>query len=354
MDPSPTEATTPAAPSAKTATTLWLSFREKLPVVLGGTASLLFLATVLMQLAAGENKTARAEEAGRASVAAPASKPLARVGTVTIAYDEVARECMERHGAEILEQIINRKMIENACRQVGVSVTREEVEAEIDAKAKEFSLDRENWLHMLQTERGLTPLQYKRDVIWPMLALRKLAGTEVDITDADVDRAFIRDFGPRVKAKMIMCDNIRRAQGVWQQARETPDDFGRLARDHSVDPTTKSLDGAIPPIPRYSGQDELENAAFALREGEVSGIVELPTPAGKRYVILKCEGRTEPRVTDIAAVRPQLVEMIRREKVQQSVAEVFQRIKAETPIDNYLTGEKTSGVRQTSASAFAR
>ncbi|MEM1063442.1 MAG: hypothetical protein AAGJ97_14050, partial [Planctomycetota bacterium] len=87
MDPSPTEATTPAAPSAKTATTLWLSFREKLPVVLGGTASLLFLATVLMQLAAGENKTARAEEAGRASVAAPASKPLARVGTVTIAYD---------------------------------------------------------------------------------------------------------------------------------------------------------------------------------------------------------------------------------------------------------------------------
>lgn len=329
-------------------------FRDRLPVVFGGTASLLLLATILMQLSTTETEVAKADETGRASIDAPSAKPLARVGAVTISYDQVARECIDRHGAEILDQIINRTLIENACKTAGVTVSRGEVEAEIDEKAKEFNLDRENWLAMLQSERGLTPLQYKRDVIWPMLALKKLAGNEVSISEKDIERAFIRDFGPRVKARMIMCDNIRRAQNVWQEARTSPDDFGRLARDHSVDPTTRSLDGAIPPIPRYSGQDELEQAAFALREGEVSGIVELPTPAGKRYVILKCDGRTEPRVTDIEAVRPQLVEMLRREKVQQSVAEVFQRIKAGTPVDNYLTGEKTAGVRQTAASAFAK
>ncbi|HEX6985179.1 MAG TPA: SurA N-terminal domain-containing protein, partial [Planctomycetaceae bacterium] len=263
----------------------------------GGTAAALVAGAALMQVFRGGEGVAaeagRAEVSGKATVSAPAAKPryLARVGDAVVTYDQVAEEAMARYGTEVLDQLINRTIIEIACRQRGITVTEAEVEQEITNIAQEFGLDRSNWLQMLQAERNITPVQYKRDVIWPMLALKKLAGADVEVTESDVQKAFQRDYGPKVKARMIMMDNPRRMNEVWQKANEARaaagDDlakaaaeFGRLAREHSMEPTSKALDGVIPPIRRHTGpeNENVENAAFNLRPGEISGIVQLPMP----------------------------------------------------------------------------
>jgi foldase protein PrsA len=351
----------------------------------GGTALLLLTAAALMQVWRSEEGVAAEtgrETAGKASVGdAPATrvKNLARVGDAVITYDQVSDEAMTRYGAEVLDQLINRTVIELACRKQGVVVTEVEVEQEITKTAQEFGLDRATWMQMLQAERNITPLQYKRDVIWPMLALKKLAGTNVRITEADIKQAFERDYGPRVKARMIMNDNQRRMQEVWQKAQDAvaaanaesaktgltgadavakaANEFGRVAREHSIEPQSKSLDGAVPPIRRHTGPENanVENAAFNLKPGEVSGIIQLPTPGAPRYVVLFCEGRTEPVVTPdkMSLVRDEIVAQLEKEKVQQSVAEVFKKIKDETPVHNFLTNTSTGGTSIQPAGATA-
>lgn len=343
----------------------------------GGTAVALVAAAALMQvLRSEEGAAAEAQNtaAGRATIGdAPAAKQryLAKVGDAIITYDQVANEAMERYGTEVLDQLINRTVIELACRQRGVTVTEAEVSQEITTIAQEFGLDRATWLQMLQAERNITPLQYQRDVIWPMLALKKLAGTDVKITEQDVRQAFERDYGPRVKARMIMMDNDRRLREVWQKANEmadnvraeataagTPEDqimakvgaeFGRLAREHSMEPTSKSLDGAVPPIRRHTGEENenIENAAFNLKPGEISGLVQLPTPGAPRYVVLFCEGQTEPVVTPdkISLVRDEIEAQLKKEKIQESVAKVFQKLKEETRVINYLTSTSSGGIQ---------
>ena len=131
-----------------------------------------------------------------------------------------------------------------------------------------------------------------------------------------------------------MLENLRRANEVWEEANRNPDDFEQLAQKHSVDPNSRALGGQVPPIPRFTGNDDLEKAAFKLKEGELSGVVQIGTG---RYVILKCEGRTEPVVTDIEEVRNSLVDQLTEAKTQQSVAKVFEKIKEQTRVDNYLT-----------------
>ena len=42
--------------------------------------------------------------------------------------------------------------------------------------AKSFSLPVDQWLKLLKQEREVQPEQYANDIIWPTLALRKLAG----------------------------------------------------------------------------------------------------------------------------------------------------------------------------------
>ena len=261
-----------------------------------------------------------------------------------ITYEDLAKECVSRNGTEILDNLINRRIIQQACDQHGISVSNAEVKAEVNRIAKKFNLDEENWLKMLQTERNVTPPQYYNDIIWPMLALRKLAGEKVEISDKELQRAFVRNYGPRVKAKAIVFDNPRRAREVHAKAMANPEDFGRLAREYSIDPNSRSLDGVIPPIPRYAGNDKLEEVVFKLKEGEISPVVQV---GATQYMVVLCEGYTEQVVKKLDEVEDMLREQLTEEKVQQSVAKVFEGLKDDARVENILAGTVQGGEKRT-------
>ena len=264
---------------------------------------------------------------------------------LTISDEEVAKECVQRLGKEVLDNMVNRATIQLACQAQGIEVTPAEVNKEIVHIAAEFKIPTEQYLQMLQAERNINPQQYQRDVIWPMLALRKLAGAEVNIADEEIKKAFQRDYGPRVKVRMILCDNMRRATTAWEKAKKDPENFEKYVQEFSIDQTSKALDGSVPPIPRHSGSKNIEEAAFKLKAGDISAVVQLDDTA-QRYVILKCEGRTQPVVTTLdAEVRAELEDQIKRQKVQEQVATVFDNLKKETRVDNYYTGESTGGIK---------
>lgn len=271
---------------------------------------------------------------------------LARVNGQYISFDAVAQESVQRVGVEVLDNLINRTIIQQACQKHGVQVSKGEVTAEISRIAEKFKMPIETWYQMLQTERGLSPEQYQNDIIWPMLALKKLAGDDVQVTQQDMQQAFVRDYGQMVKARMIMLDNFRRAQEAYEKARKNPESFDELAQEYSIEPNSRSLGGTIPHVRRYSGNETLEDAAFKLKPGQVSGILEVDHG---RYVILKCEGFTEPVVSNIEQVKDDLYEQVKEEKIQQAVAEVFQKLKNDARVDNYLKRTSTGAdIQQTS------
>lgn len=326
----------------------------------GGNKTALFIAAIgvailsagmLMQIFRStptEAAPADASKAGKSRVAAGTGKGMARVGNQTITYEQLAAECVERYGEETLEKLINRTIIHQACQDRGIQISETEVKQEVQNIAQKFKLDTSTWYQMLQAERNLTPIQYQRDIIWPMLALRKIAGEEVRITNDDRRKAYERDYGPRVEAKMIMLDNLRRAEECWHKATQAdpstgkPEDFSRLAREYSIEPTSRALGGDIPPIRMHVGSQEVIKEAFKLQPNEVSGIIQ----AGpSRYVILLCEGFTK-QVASYQEVRDIIEENLTEEKRQEAVAKVFEQLKKEIRVDNYVTQTTSGGVRQ--------
>ncbi len=354
---------TPVNPSHKSYPVQNSGGKRKLATLIAaGTALIFLVAAVAFQFlkpkegTAGENGTP-AEASGRASVRGGTTRTaLARVNNELIGYDNVANECMERYGAEVLESFINRTIIHQACRRAGIEVTQADVNAEVVKIAKKFDLTPENWYQIIQSERHLSRLQYQQDIIWPMLALKRLAGNDIKITEEDMRRVFLRDYGPRVNARMIMCDKVERAKEAWELVTKDPASFGKVARERSIDPGSKALDGKIQPIRMYGGNDNLEKEAFKLNENEISGIIDVSTPEAHRYVILLCEGRTTPIVKDIneRGIREQVRKQIEEEKTQIEVAKVFERLKKEAQVENFLTQMSTRGIQQTSGTATGR
>lgn len=323
--------------------------QSKVSTIVSGTVIAVVAGAIGMQLARVTSDVAAAQEQPPATTAASDQpEAVGRVNGELISYDDLARECVERHGKEVLDNIINRKLVQQACAKAGVSVSASEVNTEIVRISKKFGLATDQWEKMLLTERGLTPIQYRRDVIWPMLALKKLAGKTVKVTREDLEKAYEDAYGPKVKAKMIVLDNFRRAKTVHEMLQKNPDEFEDLAREYSIEPNSRALGGTIPPIRRHSGGDEeLRRAAFKMKTvGEISGIVQTDTG---QWVILKFEGMTEHIEHDPAQVEALLTAEIREQEVQKLVATTFDRLKKQSRVDNFITGETHQPVQPASA-----
>lgn len=314
--------------------------KPSLLLIAGGTLGAIAIAVFASQFLRPEEAQATGETSGKATVSGNArTNAVARVDSKYITYEEVAKEAFARIGSEVLDSMINRLIIQREVEKRGIVITEADVHQEVVKISKRFNLPTDTWYQMLQTERNLSPEQYRRDVIWPMIALRKLAGESIDVSPEDMQEAFVRDYGPRVRCRMILMDNFRRANDVWQQASAADlTNFEKLARDNSIDPSSRALGGSIPPISRHSGNKALEDAAFRLKAGEVSGLIQVAT---NRYAILYCEGQTEQLVTNPQDVQTELYEQLVEEKTQMKVAEVFQQLRDTTRVDNYLTNTTT-------------
>ena len=307
-----------------------------------GTIVIVAAGAVALQLILPLPAVSQTDQSAASTATNPdAGKILAKVNNQAITYEVVARECFQRHGVEVLDTLVNRLIIQQACQSAGISVTAAEVQQEVAETAKKFNLPVATWYQMLQAERGLNPDQYHNDVVWPMLALKRLAGKEIEVTEQDMQIGFERDYGARVKARMILVEgNIRQANQIWEKCRTTPEEFDRIAMEHSADANSRPLGGTIPPIRRHGVEKAVEEAAFKLRTGEISPVIQV---AQNRYVILKCEGFTEPVVTEIREVWNELYNQLAEEKTQKAVAQVFEKIQEEARVDNFLTRTSTGG-----------
>ena len=144
----------------------------------------------------------------------------------------------------------------------------------------------------------------------------------------------------RVRCRAIILANQRQATRVFEAARKNPtvEHFGQLAAEHSIEPTTKSLQGEVPPIQRYGGKPQLEEVAFSLQAGEISPIVNL----GDNYVILFCEGRTDGHDFHFDEVHDILYRDVSEKKMRLEMATTLQEILASAQVDNYLAGTSQS------------
>ena len=79
--------------------------------------------------------------------------PIAVINNEVITRQQLADECVARKGKEILDTMINRRIIDQALRATKQEVTAAEIDQEIDSVARRFGIGREAWLRTLTSVR---------------------------------------------------------------------------------------------------------------------------------------------------------------------------------------------------------
>jgi parvulin-like peptidyl-prolyl isomerase len=257
------------------------------------------------------------------------------VNSQKITLQDLANLCVMRHGEEVLDNMVNRYLILQACQERKIEITPKDVDDEIGRIASKFNLSVQMYLKLLDNERDIRPEYYASDVVWPMLALRELSKEMLKVSPQDIDRAFQSEFGPKVQVRMIACKDAAKLQQIHQQATANPDLFKTLARDNSEDPASASVEGLLPPIRMYTGEDQLEKIAFALQPGQISDIFKV----GDLSVTLQCVRHmppANPPAAQLAEIQARIKAELEEQKLRQSAETIYTELRNRAQIVTVL------------------
>jgi parvulin-like peptidyl-prolyl isomerase len=289
-------------------------------------------------------QTAARQPAAESSTTSVPTKPnvVAVVNGQEVTRGDLARECTRRHGKEVLESEVNKRLILEACKAQGIKITNAEIDAEIARMSNKFGLSTGRWLAMLKDERDISPFQYRRDIVWPTLALRRLAKDSLQVTREELEIAYESEHGAMVQARLISTQSRTKAEQIHAKAMANPERFDRLAKDHSEDENSAAARGLIPPIRQHVGDPQIVDIAFSMDEGEISPVIE----AAGQFILLKCEQHLPPRdlgPEQRAQVMQELRDSIADKKLRTAGNDLFKKLQAEAQIVNVLNDKTQRG-----------
>jgi parvulin-like peptidyl-prolyl isomerase len=271
---------------------------------------------------------ARDDDAEPPAAIPPPSQVVGYYNTnVPVTREELGEYLIARHGVEKLELMVNRRILDDACKTRGVKVTREEIDQDMRQDLEKMHVSADIFKKELLSRYGKNLFEWRQDVIKPKLLLTKLAQGRVKCTEDDLHKAFEALYGEKLECRIILWpkDQKQFALRTYAGIRDSEEEFSRVAKSQ-VSPTLAASGGRLEGgIRRHTlGNEELEREAFKLQPGEITHLIG--TPEGE--VVLKCDKRDPPDPTvKFADKRAVLTQEVLRKKVQLETQVVFKELR---------------------------
>jgi parvulin-like peptidyl-prolyl isomerase len=249
-------------------------------------------------------------------------------GGQPVTREELGEYLIACYGAETLELLVNRRIIDRECARRKITVTEAEVDAGLAEDLKKLNVDERVFRKQLLNGYGKTLYEYREDAVQSRLMLAGLARDRVKVTDDELRMAFEAYYGERLECRIILWppDQTKFALEAYPKIRDSEEAFADAAQ-HQASPTLAAKGGRIDRFGRHTlGDDNLEREAFRLRPGHVSTLIG--TPQGN--VVIKCDRRIPPDTArTIEKERASLEGEVRRKKVQVEMQVVFNELSAQ-------------------------
>lgn len=224
-------------------------------------------------------------------------------------YQDLKKQVMQ-------ELVLTRIMLQNAAQE-NIVVTDQMVKDEI-SKIKATSFQN----NQFEFEKALKRNNLTEDDLGKMLKEKltfqnytdKLFRDNIKISDKDLKDAYESkksEFSTKeqVEASHILVKTEAEANDILKQLKDGKS-FEDLAKQHSLDPGSKGNGGKLGFFGRGMMVPEFENAAFALKTGEISK----PVKTNFGFHIIKKTGEKKASVASFDEVKENLKDQLRAEK----------------------------------------
>lgn len=228
---------------------------------------------------------------------------------------------------KLLNMIVDEKLQVKKAEELGITVTDDEVNAEIEKSRKYFDTE-EEFNEFLKGQS--MDLEYFKQSMKKELMINKLTDKlteKVAVSDEDVKAYYDANQGEfiSVKASHILLDSKEEAEKILQRVK-AGENFNELANQNSKDPSAKQNSGELGYFKHGDMVEPFENAAFAMNPGEISDIVQ--TDFG--FHIIKVEDKKLEKFEDVKEqIKSSLLSDKKNSEYQKVLEEMRKNVKIE-------------------------
>ena len=219
-------------------------------------------------------------------------------GTIT-ALDFYDNARTQQSSQQIVFDMILSKVF---TKHYGEDITDKEIEEELKAVFGDADIDE-------QLKQANMTREEANKLMRDRLSFEKGLRSHVELTDADLKAAW-EAFHPEVEAQIILVTSEEEATDLLKQVNEKDANFGEIAKENSLD-ASSAEEGTVT---FSSATDtttipaEVKQAAFALKDGEISEIIPVQSAYGTpTYYIVKMVKNT-PKGNDMSKFEDEVKE----------------------------------------------
>lgn len=266
------------------------------------------------------------------------NEAVASVNGTKITKDELYNELVALGGTSTLDNMITMKLIDQAAADANVTITDEDVNAEIESLKTQFG--GEEALNSALAQSGMTLDDLKKNTEI-QVKIRKILEPQTKVTDEDISTYYEENKDTfatpeQVRASHILVETKEEADAIKKELDEGAD-FSTLAKEKSTD-SSAANGGDLGFFGKGDMVEEFEKAAFSMEINEISE----PIKSDYGYhIIMKTDYKeaTDPTLEDKK-------EEIRKLLVDQQVSELsstwLSDLRSNAKITNKLEEEETT------------
>jgi len=256
-------------------------------------------------------------------------------------YDELQKTMGDEQLGSTLDNLMTLKLISIEAEKTGKTVSDADVDATMKKLEKQYGFASDADFEQALSSSGMTLESYKASQVIPQLELRLIFEQKAEPTDEQLQEYYNKNKDTfattpeQVKASQIVLSTKEEAQAVLKQLKEGAD-FATLAKEKSIDTTTKDNGGDLGSFGKGQlGDDTVETAAFSLKKGELSDVLE----SSIGYVILKVTDHTTAVIPTYDEAKEDVKAAYLDEQISTGAADWIAQAKKDLGYKNYLTKE---------------
>lgn len=238
-------------------------------------------------------------------------------------YIDLAKE-------QVLQQMIEDKLQLKKAAELDISVSQTEIDEEFEKFKKLFNSEEKfiEYLSNLQMDQDYFKESIKKSLILNSLKENMTKGTDITKEEVEAYYSAHMDMFFRVKASHILLETENEAIEVLAMV-NAGKDFNELAKEFSIDPSVKENNGDLGYFRHGAMVEPFEEAAFALKPGEVSDIVK----SQYGYHIIKVEDKKVDKLEDVI---DELKTSMLMAKKNSDFSATFEKMYNEAKVEKYL------------------
>lgn len=261
-------------------------------------------------------------------------------GNIPITREELGEFLINRVGAERLDFLVNKKIVERACQAQNISVTEEQIDIQFKEDLKAYggpTFSEKVFADQVLRKFNKSIYEWREDVIRPKLMMTILCRPLVKVTEEDIRKAYEARYGPKVKCRLIVLEakDIHKDK-IWKEVCESEAKFKEYARKNFITELA-AQEGMAPPIHKHFPDDWIERQAFSMKPGEVSIPRQLQDGT---WLIMRCEEHLPANNKyTFAEERLKLERDLFEVKLTQTVGEKIKQLREQAAPQYHLTSQ---------------